>query len=72
MEHGSLYDLMRNPAIDMDSDLILPIVKDIVSGMLFLHTSKEPIVHSDIKSLNILCDSNFRAKVKPAFRIVVS
>eukprot|EP00730_Choanoeca_flexa_P009274 TRINITY_DN12619_c0_g1_i2.p1 TRINITY_DN12619_c0_g1~~TRINITY_DN12619_c0_g1_i2.p1 ORF type:complete len:1785 (+),score=431.40 TRINITY_DN12619_c0_g1_i2:732-5357(+) len=63
MEHGSLYDLMRNPNIEVDTDLVMPIIKDIVSGMLFLHTSKEPIVHSDIKSLNILCDSNFRAKV---------
>eukprot|EP00730_Choanoeca_flexa_P009277 TRINITY_DN12619_c0_g1_i8.p1 TRINITY_DN12619_c0_g1~~TRINITY_DN12619_c0_g1_i8.p1 ORF type:complete len:2027 (+),score=485.44 TRINITY_DN12619_c0_g1_i8:425-6505(+) len=63
MEHGSLYDLMRNPNVEVDTDLVMPIIKDIVSGMLFLHTSKEPIVHSDIKSLNILCDSNFRAKV---------
>ncbi|EDQ85134.1 uncharacterized protein MONBRDRAFT_34366 [Monosiga brevicollis MX1] len=63
MEHGSLYSLLRNPQMELDAELTLPIVKDIVSGMLFLHTSREPIVHCDLKAMNVLCDSNLRAKI---------
>ena len=32
-------------------------------GMLFLHLSKPPILHRDLKSLNLLVDNNNTVKV---------
>ncbi|KAG7367635.1 adenylate and guanylate cyclase catalytic domain containing protein [Nitzschia inconspicua] len=63
MEYGSLYDLLHNETMRPGGDIILQIVRDITQGIQFLHASKPPILHGDLKAKNILVDSRFRAKV---------
>ena len=63
MENGSLYELLRNESCFMGGEIILQIVRDIAQGLRFLHSSKPPILHGDLKAKNILIDSRFRAKV---------
>ena len=64
MHNGSLYDAIRNDSIDLDSrDDILTILQDIAHGLRFLHSAKPQVIHGDLKSKNVLIDSNFRAKV---------
>lgn len=41
----------------------MQIVRDVSQGLRFLHASKPPILHGDLKGKNILIDSRFRAKV---------
>lgn len=41
----------------------MQIVRDVSQGLRFLHASKPPIFHGDLKAKNILIDSRFRAKV---------
>jgi serine/threonine protein kinase len=41
----------------------MQIVRDVAQGLRFLHTSKPPMLHGDLKAKNILIDSRFRAKV---------
>lgn len=63
MDHGSLYDLLHNETLILDPEIILPILRDVSSGMRFLHASKPLVLHKDLKSMNVLVDKNFRAKV---------
>ncbi|CAJ1963247.1 unnamed protein product [Cylindrotheca closterium] len=63
MEHGSLYEVLQNPTIALESDLTLHIIQDIAQGTRFLHSSNPPVIHGDLKSGNILIDSKFRAKL---------
>jgi len=63
MENGSLYDLLRNETMYTGGEIIMQIVRDIAQGLRFLHASKPPILHRDLKAKNILIDSRFRAKV---------
>ncbi|CAB9499442.1 activated protein kinase catalytic subunit alpha-1 [Seminavis robusta] len=63
MEYGSLYDLLRNETMYAGGEIILQIIKDITQGINFLHSSRPPILHGDLKAKNILVDSRFRAKV---------
>ena len=63
MPMGSLYDVIHNPTIHMDGDMIIDILGDITQGMRFLHASIPQVIHGDLKGQNVLVDSQFRAKV---------
>jgi len=63
LEIGSLYSLLRNETVVIVPDLIMPIIQDVVHGMLFLHGASPPVVHADLKSANVLVNASFRAKV---------
>ncbi|CAB9524010.1 activated protein kinase catalytic subunit alpha-1 [Seminavis robusta] len=63
MENGSLYDLLRNDTMYTGGEVIMQICRDVAQGLRFLHASKPPIMHGDMKAKNILIDSRFRAKV---------
>jgi len=63
MDHGSLYDVLHNETFLLEGEIILPILRDIASGVRFLHAASPQIVHCDLKASNILVDARFRAKV---------
>jgi len=63
MEYGSLYDHLHKETMSPGGEIILQVIRDIVQGIQFLHASKPPILHGDLKVKNILVDSRFRAKV---------
>mmetsp|Transcript_25845 Transcript_25845/g.59460 ORF Transcript_25845/g.59460 Transcript_25845/m.59460 type:complete len:83 (-) Transcript_25845:2530-2778(-) len=60
---GSLYDVLHNKTMEIDGELILPLLREISQGIRFLHSAETPIIHGDLKAANILIDSHFRAKV---------
>ncbi|CAI5701978.1 unnamed protein product [Peronospora effusa] len=45
------------------ADPLLKMAIDAVQGMLYLHSQKRPVVHRDLKSVNILCSATFGCKV---------
>src|SRR6056300_877308 len=57
------YDLLRNETLYTGGEIIIQIVRDVAQGLRFLHASKPPILHGDLKAKNILIDSRFRAKL---------
>ena len=63
MSRGSLRDLLSNPNFPLDPEMSLPLIRDILSGMRFLHAADPPIVHGDLKCANVLVDENYRAKI---------
>jgi serine/threonine protein kinase len=63
MDHGSLFDLLHNETMVVEGDIVLPILQDIAQGLRFLHAASPQVIHGDLKALNVLVDSKFRAKV---------
>ncbi|CAB9524509.1 activated protein kinase catalytic subunit alpha-1 [Seminavis robusta] len=63
MEYGSLYDLLHSETMFFSGEICLQILRDIAQGLRYLHASRPPILHGDLKAKNILIDSRFRAKV---------
>eukprot|EP00002_Diphylleia_rotans_P019933 TRINITY_DN3855_c0_g1_i2.p2 TRINITY_DN3855_c0_g1~~TRINITY_DN3855_c0_g1_i2.p2 ORF type:complete len:1720 (-),score=293.72 TRINITY_DN3855_c0_g1_i2:217-5376(-) len=63
MQQGTLQDVLLDKNRDLPLPLRIQFTRDIVKGMLYLHTSNPPILHRDLKSLNVLVDDRFRLKV---------
>eukprot|EP00049_Salpingoeca_infusionum_P008184 m.132642 g.132642 ORF g.132642 m.132642 type:complete len:578 (+) comp13940_c0_seq1:2404-4137(+) len=63
MDLGSLYSVLHNECIVLEGDQVFEILADVVSGCNHLHAHKPPLVHGDLKSLNVLVDSKWRAKI---------
>lgn len=63
-ENKSLDILLANKSIDLPWDERKRIALEIATGMNYLHCFKpKPIIHRDLKSLNILIDECLRAKI---------
>ena len=63
MNRGSLHDILYNETYEVEGATILQILKDVTTGLHFLHFSGSVVVHGDIKSHNILVDDHFHAKI---------
>lgn len=64
MAHGSLYQRLRQKHTPLTCAQRLNIAIGTAKGLHFLHTSqKRPTVHGDIKSANILLDSDLNPKI---------
>ncbi len=61
--HKSLWSVLHNPKIALPWDKRKRIALEIARGMNYLHLFKPPIMHRDLKSLNILIDDSFTAKI---------
>lgn len=62
MPLGSLYDVIHNELIpDIPTQLKIQITQQAAKGMHFLHSNG--VTHRDLKSLNILLDARWNAKI---------
>jgi len=62
LENGNLYDYLRDNEVKPSEAIRM--ANDIVCGMNFLHCSQQdPIIHRDLKSLNVLLDRHLNAKI---------
>eukprot|EP01135_Chromosphaera_perkinsii_P005347 Nk52_evm28s343 gene=Nk52_evmTU28s343 len=63
MSSGSLYNYLHHLNGLVDHIMYFKIAKDIALGMNFLHKLRPPVIHYDLKSLNILIDNYGNAKI---------
>jgi len=61
-ERGSLHKVLRTK-LDLKWKLLLRMAIDAARGMTYLHLCKPPIIHRDLKSMNLLVSENFSIKV---------
>eukprot|EP01094_Clydonella_sp_ATCC50884_P029793 TRINITY_DN9476_c0_g1_i1.p1 TRINITY_DN9476_c0_g1~~TRINITY_DN9476_c0_g1_i1.p1 ORF type:complete len:680 (-),score=204.20 TRINITY_DN9476_c0_g1_i1:427-2466(-) len=62
-ENGSLYHLLQRKDYDITWPTYFRLAKEILIGVRDLHSMEPPIVHRDLKSLNLLVDKNYSVKV---------
>eukprot|EP00002_Diphylleia_rotans_P007582 TRINITY_DN1721_c0_g1_i7.p1 TRINITY_DN1721_c0_g1~~TRINITY_DN1721_c0_g1_i7.p1 ORF type:complete len:2527 (+),score=479.25 TRINITY_DN1721_c0_g1_i7:47-7627(+) len=60
---GNLFDLLQNTDVPITMNQRIRFMLDIAKGMQYLHSSNPPIIHRDLKSLNVLLDERWHAKV---------
>lgn len=64
MHHGTLYDHLHGGLTPLNWSLRLKISMQAARGLLYLHKEVvPPIVHRDVKSSNILLDSDWGARI---------
>lgn len=61
--HGSLYDLLRSPDFVMTWDHFFTFAIETTAGLAVLHKAKPSILHRDMKTLNLLVDKDYHAKL---------
>lgn len=61
--NGSLFKLLHRTTIELNNSQRIRIALETAIGMHYLHTSKPPIVHGDLKSPNLLLGENLHVKI---------
>lgn len=62
-ERGSLDAVLRDKSEHIDYTRVIKLLTDIAQGMNYLHLGKTQTLHRDLKSLNILVDTDWTCKV---------
>ncbi|OQS05660.1 kinase [Thraustotheca clavata] len=65
MEQGDMHNVLHSALgrAFVWSDPLLKMAIDAVQGMLYLHSQEPPVIHRDLKSVNLLCSATFGCKV---------
>ncbi|OQR84222.1 protein kinase [Achlya hypogyna] len=64
LDRGDLYSVLKNPRLQLSwHHPLWGMTIDISRGMAYLHSMDPPIIHRDLKSMNILVSSSFGAKI---------
>jgi serine/threonine protein kinase len=63
MPRGSVHDLLHDPETTLSFKVRMKMAKQAALGMNWLHRSKPPFIHRDLKTSNLLVDDNFNVKV---------
>ena len=61
--YGSLYDVLRSPTFIMTWERFFTFAIETAAGLAVLHKAKPSILHRDMKTLNLLVDQNYHAKI---------
>jgi alpha-tubulin suppressor-like RCC1 family protein len=62
-ENGNLFDFLHVKKSPLNSSERMRIALEIAKGVNYLHSFNPPILHRDLKSLNILLDKNLKVKI---------
>ena len=63
MPKGSVYDLMHDKNNQLSFKRRMKMAKQAALGMNWLHCSKPPFIHRDLKTSNLLVDDGYNVKV---------
>lgn len=65
LENGDMHSVLHSTIGKKFTwaDPLLKMAIDVVQGMLYLHSQEPPIVHRDLKSVNVLCSATYGCNV---------
>jgi serine/threonine protein kinase len=62
-DRGSLYNVLQDEDVDIGWKLSFDMLEEVVKGIQVLHTHNPPIMHRDLKTLNVLVTHDFHCKL---------
>eukprot|EP00698_Gefionella_okellyi_P011694 TRINITY_DN30_c0_g1_i1.p1 TRINITY_DN30_c0_g1~~TRINITY_DN30_c0_g1_i1.p1 ORF type:complete len:680 (+),score=180.18 TRINITY_DN30_c0_g1_i1:63-2042(+) len=62
-DNGSVFDCMHKKRMPFSAAFIWKVAREMAEGLAVMHALSPPMIHRDIKSLNILLDANMNSKI---------
>ncbi|KNC47314.1 uncharacterized protein AMSG_11783 [Thecamonas trahens ATCC 50062] len=63
LERGNLFSILHDAEVELPYGLRVRMLLGAASGINFLHSATPPILHNDLKSLNLLVTTDWNVKV---------
>jgi serine/threonine protein kinase len=63
LDGGSVYQILREPTLELSPSQRVRIALDAAQGLAFLHSQDPPILHGDLKTTNLCVTSTFSCKL---------
>eukprot|EP00164_Ancoracysta_twista_P004633 GFYU01006260.1.p1 GENE.GFYU01006260.1~~GFYU01006260.1.p1 ORF type:complete len:506 (+),score=160.84 GFYU01006260.1:151-1668(+) len=63
LDRGSLFNTLTSASVKISGSDVVRMALDAARGMNYLHTFDPPVLHRDLKSLNLLVDKSLNVKV---------
>jgi len=62
-EYGSLYNVLHDPEVEWHWNFSFQVVSEIIKGIQALHHNDPPIIHRDLKTLNVVVTEEKHCKL---------
>eukprot|EP00049_Salpingoeca_infusionum_P015489 m.302008 g.302008 ORF g.302008 m.302008 type:complete len:1197 (+) comp15885_c0_seq1:112-3702(+) len=62
-DRGSLFSILKDESIVLTLERKWQFLNDICQGMVLLHSLSPPCIHRDLKSMNVLCRSDWTLQI---------
>ena len=62
-ERGTLKDVLHNETVELETEMVVAMMKDVASALKYLHHLEPPILDKEITSSHIILNSDYGAQL---------
>lgn len=62
-ERGTLKDVLHNETVELETEMVVAMMKDVASALKYLHQLEPPILDKEITSSHIVLNADYGAQL---------
>ena len=71
-ERGTLKDVLHNETVELETEMVVAIMKDVASALKYLHHLEPPILDKEITSSGVVLNADYGAQLVHVHLAMVS